>query len=318
MRKILSLFDAALSLPRSLLLTIAGSIAGLLCLYLPIGMLLIHKVDDDMEFQAGRFSVEHASHSVAIAVALIDREVNHHHWTPNDPFFLPGAWLERMPAFQKGIVSALSRFAIQLSDQIGRTRGSSMVDDDLQKAVGLLNYSPHVWVFDFSTTILPTASSETQYRSAMAALINYNLRLSRGEAMFDRRSDNLLETLDRIAADLGGVSGSIASHLDAYSGGMFDSRADILFYDTKGRMYAYYLILRELRKDYQEVIAEKQLQAAWDLMLQNLREGAAIHHFFVFNASLDSQFLPNHLATQGFFLLRARTQLREITNILLK
>jgi hypothetical protein len=28
--------------------------------------------------------------------------------------------------------------------------------------------------------------------------------------------------------------------------------------------------------------------------------------------------MPSHLASQGFFLLRARTQLREISNILLK
>ncbi len=27
---------------------------------------------------------------------------------------------------------------------------------------------------------------------------------------------------------------------------------------------------------------------------------------------------PNHLTAQGFYLLRARTQLRELTNILLK
>ena len=31
---------------------------------------------------------------------------------------------------------------------------------------------------------------------------------------------------------------------------------------------------------------------------------------------VDDQFLPNHLAAQGFYLLRARTQLREITGIL--
>jgi hypothetical protein len=30
------------------------------------------------------------------------------------------------------------------------------------------------------------------------------------------------------------------------------------------------------------------------------------------------QFLPSHLSAQGFYLLRARTKLREITNILLK
>ena len=32
----------------------------------------------------------------------------------------------------------------------------------------------------------------------------------------------------------------------------------------------------------------------------------------------DGFLIPNHLAAQGFYLLRARTQLREITSILLK
>ena len=37
-----------------------------------------------------------------------------------------------------------------------------------------------------------------------------------------------------------------------------------------------------------------------------------------FEAFERSQFFPSHLASQGFFLLRARTQMREVTNILLK
>ena len=38
----------------------------------------------------------------------------------------------------------------------------------------------------------------------------------------------------------------------------------------------------------------------------------------VVNGRADSQFLPSHLAAQGFYLLRARTQLREIRDILLR
>jgi hypothetical protein len=38
----------------------------------------------------------------------------------------------------------------------------------------------------------------------------------------------------------------------------------------------------------------------------------------VVNGAPDAQAVPSHLAAQGFYLLRARTKLREITNILLK
>jgi hypothetical protein len=38
----------------------------------------------------------------------------------------------------------------------------------------------------------------------------------------------------------------------------------------------------------------------------------------VVNGPTDAQFQPSHLASEGFFVLRARTQLREITSILQK
>jgi hypothetical protein len=38
----------------------------------------------------------------------------------------------------------------------------------------------------------------------------------------------------------------------------------------------------------------------------------------VVNSEPDGLVAPSHLAVQGFYLLRARTRLREITNILLK
>lgn len=313
-----AIVDRILLLPRNVLTGIAAALVAIVLLYYPLGMFWVHSINDDPAFEAGRFKVENGSNAVAIAVALIDREVNRTHWTPNDPFFMPGAMLERMPAFQKGMISALSRFALQLSDQLARTRGSSAADEDLLKAIGLLNYPPERWIFDFSSSLIPTASAETQYRTALKALDSYNQRLARGEAVYDRRADNLLDTLERIASDLGSASASIATHIDQGGEAWIDTDADIVFYNAKGRMYAYYLLLRELEKDYADIIANRQLTSTWTGMQESLRQGATIGHFFVLNADVDSQFLPNHLATQGFYLMRARTQLREITNILLK
>jgi len=53
-------------------------------------------------------------------------------------------------------------------------------------------------------------------------------------------------------------------------------------------------------------------------MLGSMRTAAVLQPFVVVNGAPDSQFMPSHLATQGFYLLRARTQLKEIGNILLK
>ena len=304
-------------LPRFAARLLGAVVLFIALVYYPVGMIYVQHIDDSPDFKADAFEIKDGSHSVSMASALIDREINTHQWVASDPFFYPGSMLVRMPAFQRGIKDAIARFTIEMYDQIGRTRGSSQADADLQKANGLLNYSPSVWLFDLSTSWLPTTSSATQYRSGLDALQSYNLRLSQGKAVFERRADNLIETLDRMASDLGSSSATISEQVEKGSGLSFKTSADI-FYHTKGRMYADYLLLSALKTDFADVIKEKQLDAAWDQMLDSLRDGMQLHNFLIINARPDSQFFPNHLAAQGFFVLRARTQMREITNILLK
>lgn len=288
-------------------------------LYYPIGMVWISTIDDDLEFTASKeYDIENGSHAVAMTQALINREVKKYGWTPNDPFFYPGAALIRMPAFQRGIMAGLARFSVELSDQIGRSRGSSQIDPDLEKAAGLLKYSPYIWLFDFKTSWLPTTSSETQYLAAAELLKQYNARLAKGQAVFERRSDSLMTALERISTDMGSSSAVIDSHIYENRKRWLDTKAADKFFFIKGRMYADYLLLRELKRDYAAIIKEKNMDKVWDNMLESLREGAEIRHFFVFNADANSQFFPNHLAVQGFYLMRARTQLQEVINILLK
>lgn len=293
--------------------------AALMLLYYPAGMVYLHKIDDDPGFTVPeRDRAVGGSAAVAMAAALVDREVNRYHWVANDPFFLPGAALDNMPNYQMGIVAALARFAFELTDQIGRARGSSQTDRDLQEAAGLLQYSGTKWIFDFSTSLAPTASSEAQYDKARNVLLHYNVRLSQGQAVFERRADNLLSVVDRIALDLGASSAVLDSHIAAHSGQLIDRQADDLFYGIKGQLYAYHLLLRELGVDYERVIKEKELASTWAQMIASLRTAASLNPLVVVNGTPDGQLAPSHLAVQGFYLLRARTQMREITNILLK
>ncbi len=279
--------------------------------YYPAGMAMIHNVDDNPDFSG---NYQGGSHAVNTAAALIDREVNQNRWTANDPFFLPGGALDNMPNFQTGIIYALSRFSIELSDQIGRTRGSSQVDPDLDNAAGLLKFRGDKWVFDPSVSLLPGVTSEQQYRDAIRSLDKYNQRLINGNAVFERRADNLQETLNRFANDLGSASAVIDDKVDAPS--VFDRTADDVFYATKGRLYAYSLILRDLGTDFEQVINERQVAPAWAEMVGSLQAAAALDPLVVVNGSADGIIFPNHLAGLGFYLLRARTQIREISSIL--
>jgi len=296
-----------------------GVLLLLALFYYPAGMALVHEVDDDVAFEAGPEDVvEGGSHAVAIATALIDREVNQYRWVANDPWFLPAAALDNMPNYQQGIVGALARFAFEMTDRIGRTRGSSQTDPGLQEASGQLQYAGNVWIFDFSTSLAPTTPSESRYRKARRSLIAYNRRVAAGSGVFERRADNLQATLDRFALDLGASSATLDRHILEGFGGPFDTVADDLFFGVKGQTYAYYLLLRELGKDYANVIAERELATAWAQLLDSMRHAAELSPLVVVNGDPDSTLLPSHLASQGFYLLRARTQLREVTNILQK
>ena len=294
-----------------------AALAVLLGLYYVGGALWVHEIDDDPAFAAESTAPEGGSRAVAVAADLIEREVDENSWVANDPFFMPGSVLDNMPNYQQGVVTALSRFALELTDQIARTRGSSQVDPDLERASGLLRYAGDVWIFDLSTSLAPTASSEAQYRRAMRSLRDYNERLAAGNAVFEPRADNLQATLERIAADIGSVSAALERRLEERPW-FLDTEADDLFYRTKGRMYGYYLVLRELGHDFAEIIEERQLEAAWAQMLDSFRDAATLYPWVVVNGDPEGQLAPSHLAAQGFYVLRARTQLREISNILLK
>lgn len=294
-----------------------GLAAIIFLVYYPIGMLIVHQINDDQSFDATPFEVEGGSKAVATAITLINREVKNSHYTPNDPFFYPGGALVRMPAFQRGVVTSVALFTIELRDQLGRSRGSSRTDPNLLKAAGLLNYSPDVWIWDFSVSWFPTASSEKQFSEGITLLAAYNNNIAKNEANYERRSDNLMQLLDRIALDLGSASAAIDSHIVSRSGFALLDSAE-LYYFNKGRLYGNYLLLKAVGQDFEQLITERQIQTVWGAMLDSLKEGAESNHFFVMNADPKKSIFANHLASQGFYLLRARTQMRELTNILQK
>jgi hypothetical protein len=304
--------------PRGALRRVAislGVVLGLILLYYVGGAVWVHEIDDDPTFGAETVVSGNASRAVAVAADLVDREVEQNRWVANDPFFQPGYVLDNMPSYQSGIVNAVGRFTTELRDRVARVRGSSAVDPDLESAAGRLNYPGDVWIFEWSGTPVQP-SSESQYRRGVEDLRRYNERLAQGRAIYERRADNLLATLDRISDDLGAASAALTVEVDEGSTHFLDLNADNLFYSIKGKLYAYYLILRELEQDFAGVVREKNLQANWADLLTSLRLGATLYPWIVSNGPLDSMATPNHLAAEGFLLLRVRTKLEEIIDIL--
>ncbi len=294
-----------------------GGLLAIMLLYYPVGALIAHRIDDDINFAAPAIPPE-ASQTVALAAALIDREVNGTSWPANAPWFFPSSILDNMPNFQSGEIQALQRVVTELRDQIGRARGTSSADKALEAAAGYLNNPPDLWYIDLSRSWAPMKPSESYYLDAMKALIDFNGRMTRGDAVFERRADNLLSTLDRIGKDLGAASNKIDEEIDRESGAWFDLGADDTFYFNKGELYAYGLLLKALGQDFKQVLTEKGALNIWGRMVESMLDGASLQPWVVINGETASLAQPNHLAEQGFYLLRARAQLEEITDILQK
>ncbi len=289
----------------------------LIVLFYPMAALITQNIDDDPQFTATGVAPGE-SRAVATAAALVTREVDVNTWTPMMPIFMPAGLLDNMPNFQRGIMSALGRFSTELMDQLGRTRGSSQTDRDLEQARGFLNEQPNIWLWQPSVSLLPSTTSAQKYRAGRDRLISYNKRLASGQAVFERRADNLQAVLDRITNDIGSDSAVIDQHVIEQAGNLFDMRCDDIFYFNKGRIYAYYLLMRDLGADFQNVIRDRELTNAWNGTVETFRVAAQLDPWVVWDGYPDALLIPNHLLAQGFYLLRARTQLREISNILLK
>ncbi len=290
--------------------TIGAGALVLLIIYYPLGMLIYDRVDDDAGFQPlPAYTVSGGSAAVSMAASLAAREADR--WIANKPFFHPAAPLDNGPNFQRGVIYAVSRFALEMGDYLGRVRGTSAIDSNLDRAAAELRFDGTVW------GIWPMASAERQYRDGAEHLLAYNRDVAAGKSMYDRRADNLIAFLDRAAADLGSASAELDARAEA-GGGYFDTRADDVFYNAKGKLYGYYMILSALGDDFAPVIREKQATEIWTAMLSSFRTGATMAPLVVVNGRHDSMFMPAHLANLGFHLLRARTQVKELADTLRK
>ncbi len=261
---------------------------------------------------------------VDVAIDLIDNEVNQNHWISSSPFYKMGLfgldwdstpWLDNKASFQRGMNQTIRRTTVELVEALARVRGTSGINRTLQTARESMQYSESAWYINFSPFGFPPTSQST-YRRAITELRSFNTELENCQATFDSRADNLLEFLDRIANDMGSTSAILRERSENHNGGWFDTRADDRFWFAYGQLYGYYGILSAARADFANTIQEKNIGALWNTMLQQFRAALRIQPAIISNGREDGWIMPTHLATQGFYILRARTNLLEIRDVL--
>ncbi len=279
----------------------------------------------------------------AMSGYILDVLVNQNTWAPADPQykigwlgiagFAAGPFFDNKASFQIGALRAVRRMSIEMVDILGRARGTSAADVDLQDARSSVQWNERSWIvnpFDSRLPLISTAAG-TSFRSAIDNFKAYNVKLRNCDALYDSRSDNLFQLLDRIANEIGGMTDQLASRSkgDAWDVqqkamvpatgnnlGFFDFRADNLFYEAHGLMWAYHGYLQAVRSDFSTVIRDANLAQIWDRMEAHVAESASLEPLIVSNGREDSIFTPDHLSAMAANMLRARANMVEIREVL--
>ncbi|OHV89782.1 DUF2333 family protein [Mesorhizobium sp. ORS 3428] len=259
-----------------------------------------------------------------VAADLTDFNVNQNAWISSMVLYKLGLfgidwdhtpWMDNKASFQRGINQAVRRTATELADNLGRVRTTSQIDADLQDARGNLQFDEYTWYFGLNP-FGPKTPTPSYYRDAVRKLRSFNARLTACQATFDARADNLKQYIDRIASDIGSTSAILKERAENHNAGWFDFRADDRFWFAYGQLYAYYGLMKGAQADFDDVIKEKHLQNLWDTMDAQFVSALRIQPFIIANGREDGWLLPTHLTTMGFYILRVRSNMVEISNVL--
>lgn len=276
------------------------------------------------EAVAGQTNACGTSAIVEVAADLTDFNVNQNQWVPamlaSKAGFFGLGWkytpfFDNKAAFQLGINEVLRRTSFELVDRLGRVRGTSQIDQNLQDARQNLNYTEDRW---YLTTQAPwfVTPTPTAYRDAVKNLRAFNQRLASCGANFDPRADNLLRLLDTLTNAIGSTSDILRDQIEASDAGWFDFRADDRFWFTYGQLYALNGIMAAVNSDFGAIVAERGLNKTFDEALKQLRSALDMQPLIISNGAESAFIMPSHLATMGFYLLRVRANMTEMRDIL--
>ena len=250
-------------------------VPSFLVIYYVFGALLSHKIDTDLSF--GESKQTKGYQAIQTAADLIARETDKHLYTPNLPFVFPAYVLDNMPAFQKGIFKSVSAVVSKVAQ--------SYNESSIQKAKELLDYAPDVWLFSKTKDFKIAPSSVAQYRKARRKLIEFNEQAA-PTALVAQNIKMLI--IDDFA--------DISDFLDEKIKTTSAFKADDVFYEAYGRLYADYLFLKPFKTESAPQIG---------IVLEMLEKALSLEPMIVQNGALGHAFKANHLLELSHFALKS-------------
>ena len=289
-------------------------ICGIIFFYYPVGGWLIHNIDIRINEET---KISQGKHFITIKAIsnLVNQEVNEKLWTPNLPFFFPSYFLDNMPNFQHGSIKAASVLTSSLNRIMPHPTNirDKQQGSPLNIANEMLKYPGSVWLFSEQNNLIPAPSSTKQYRRAVRQLNKYNQGLESSIIKYHPQKKDLIFILKKIKNNLKISSKELEKQIREYSTSWIDNQADNVFYYNLGKTYGFYIGLKSLGKDYQDIIVSQKQYEQWTGLLHALEEGLEIKPLIVRNGELDSLFSPNHLAYLNYYIQKAQIIIIQIS-----
>ena len=221
-----------------------------------------------------------------------------------------------MPSFQLGVIKAVGNVTSALSQKLSPSITNPEDPELLHQAAKLLRYPGTVWMFSPDNKLLPAPSSTAQYRKARHDLIAYNELLLNKKVVFYRSATDLSYFLTQISRSLGASEARLSAHIREHNTDWFDTKADNVFYYNQGKAYGFYLLLKAMGHDYQQIIVDSGQYENWTKLLNALQSASELSPSVVRNAELNSIFSANHLNYLGFYIIKAQNLISQITTAL--
>ena len=289
---------------------IAATAFAVIFLYYPLGGLIISNTSTP-SFQPQ--SDDQGLSTIDSLNFLIAQEVHHKIWTPNLPILFPSYFLDNMPNFQLGVISAVSSTA-QALDKFSFETSDTNSRNDLHKAAELLQYPGNIWLFSPQNSLKPATSSSTQYKKSRRLLKNFNLSLIEGKTTLPLDESNFVIVLKRIRKDLNNLVKTTSDHVRENQDLFIDTKSDDIFYNAYGKIYAYAQIAKGLGHDFKDVLVDYDIYAIWSSLIKTLDETSSFEPWIVRNGQLQSSFSPNHLITLSYQASRSINYLNAMIN----
>lgn len=219
-------------------------------------------------------------------------------WRPNDII----NFTDNVNSFQLGVLEITRRTTVILTDRISRTSSADALDKHLENAMNAFMISADRYWFP---------SAESKYKEGLEELRAYADELTRGEARFYNRIDNLIPLLRSFEDLLGSCDENLVKTHEVDGSKVSHFMADDYFYYAKGVASALHTILQAVLVDYQEVLEVRRATEDMHQAIESLHHAMQIDPIYVTNADL-SGILANHRANIASTISHAQSYLQVV------